>query len=173
MGQAKQRGDFWYRKELALMKDEQKQIKAQNARNRAKHESLLAQGFSENEIDDMTISDLIGDLSPYFRAAQVNSKHEIDGDCESEITGFECRIEISLSTEKNYQYIDFEAEDFSDLLDIARAHADMLDLSNDDNPNPSNRTYIIKYKSNYPHNAQVPTTKLKTEITSEPSKNTP
>jgi hypothetical protein len=145
MGQAKQRGDFWYRKELALMKDEQKQIKAQNARNRAKHESLLAQGFSENEIDDMTISDLIGDLSPYFRAAQVNSKHEIDGDCESEITGFECRIEISLSTEKNYQYIDFEAEDFSDLLDIARAHADMLDLSNDDNPNPSNRTYIIKY----------------------------
>ena len=149
MGQAKQRGNFEERKEQALesalMKDEQKQIKAQNARNRAKYESLLAQGYSENEIDDMTISDEIGSLSPYFRAAWVNSKHEIEGDYESEIVGFECRLEISLSTEKNYEYIEFESDNAFDLIDIAKAHADMLELRDDDNPNPSNRTYIIKY----------------------------
>jgi len=45
--------------ELALMKDEQKQIKAQNQKNRANYEGLLARGYSENEIDDMTISDEI------------------------------------------------------------------------------------------------------------------
>jgi hypothetical protein len=150
MGQAKQRGNFEERKEQALesalMKDEQKQIKAQNARNRAKYESLLAQGYSENEIDDMTISDEIGSLSPYFRAAWVNSKHEIEGDYESEIAGFECRLEISLSTEKNYEYIEFESDNAFDLIDIAKAHADMLEFRHDrDNPNPSNRTYIIKY----------------------------
>jgi hypothetical protein len=146
MGQAKQRGDFWYRKELALMKDEQKQIKEQNARNRANYESLLAQGYSDSEIDEMTISSSITDLSPYFRAAWVNSKHEIEGDYESEITGFECRLEISLSTEKNYEYIEFESDNAFDLIDIAKAHADMLEFRHDcDNPNPSNRTYIIKY----------------------------
>ena len=150
MGQAKQRGNFEERKEQALesalMKDEQKQIKTQNAKNRANYENLLAQGYSDSEIDEMTISDEIGSLSPYFRAAWVNSKHEIEGDYESEITGFECRLEISLSTEKNYEYIEFESDNAFDLIDIAKAHADMLEFRHDcDNPNPSNRTYIIKY----------------------------
>ncbi len=49
------------------------------------------------------------------------------------------------STEKDYEYIEFESDNAFDLIDIAKAHAAMLELWDDDNPNPSNRTYIIKY----------------------------
>lgn len=146
MGQAKRRGNFESRKEIALDKKEQKKLKAQNAKNKAKYDELLAMGYSEDEADDMTISNAISDLSPYFRSVWVNSKHEVEGNYESEITGFECTLEISLSTEKEYEYIEFESDSAFDLIDIAKAHADMLEYRHDnDNPNPSNKTYIIKY----------------------------
>ena len=146
MGQAKRRGDFESRKESALDKKEQIKLKMQNAKNRAEYDELLAMCYSEDEADDMTISNAISDLSPYFRAVWVISKHEVEGDYESEITGFECTLEISLSTEKEYEYIEFESDSAFDLIDIAKAHADMLEYRHDnDNLNPSNKTYIIKY----------------------------
>lgn len=132
MGQAKQRGNFEERKEQALAKSELSEELGQ-----------IEQACIDN--DEEALGDIIGHLSPYFRVAWVSAKHEIEHDYESEIIGFECNIEVSLTTEKDYEYITFESDNAFEMVDIAKAHAAMLELRDDDNPNPSNRTYIIKY----------------------------